>query len=126
MAIGEEVSSSIDANLLYDELLNAFHNLFDECKITSRKYKLLKKEHDSLISNFDKLKTEYHNSLARCTKCHDLEILQKENLLLKDTLKKFEIGSKSLNMILINKGHVHKRSGIRLVRNPHQKSNHLH
>nr|AAR96003.1 retrotransposon-like protein [Musa acuminata] len=47
-------------------------------------------EHDSLISNFDKLKTEYHDSLAPYIKCHDIETLQKENLLLKDTLKKFE------------------------------------
>ena len=36
-----------------------------------------------------------------------------------DTLKKFEVGSKSLNMILTNKGHVPKRSGIGFVRSPH-------
>ncbi|CAL9088940.1 unnamed protein product [Musa acuminata var. zebrina] len=34
--------------------------------------------------------------------------ITKENLLLKDTLKKFEVDSKSLNMILANKGHVPK------------------
>ena len=106
MAIGEEVTNLLDADLSFDELLNAFHDLFDECKIINRKYKLLKKEHDSFTCNFDKLKTEYHDSLAPCIKCHDLESLQKENLLLKDTLKKFEVGSKSLNMILTNKGHV--------------------
>ena len=48
MAIGEEVTNLIDADLSFDELLNAFHDLFDECKIINRKYKLLKKEHDSL------------------------------------------------------------------------------
>ena len=110
----------IYADLSFDKLLNVFHDLFDECKIISRKYKLLKNKHDSLVSNFDKLKTEYHDSLAPCIKCHDLESLQKENLLLKDTLKKFEVGSKSLNMILTNKGHVPKRSGIGFVRSPHQ------
>ena len=81
---------------------------------------MLKKEHDSLTCNFDKLKTEYHDSLGSCIKCHDLETIQKENLLLKDTLKKFEVGSKSLNMILANKGHIPKRSRIGFVRNPHQ------
>ena len=120
MAIREEVTNLIDADLSFDELLNAFHDLFDECKIISRKYKLLKNKHDSLVRNFDKLKTEYHDSLAQCEKCHDLETLQKENLLLKDTLMKFEVGSKSLNMILTNKGHVPKRSGIGFVRSPHQ------
>ena len=120
MAIGEEVTDLIDADLPYHELLNAFHELFDECKTISRKYKLLKKEHDSLTCDIDKLKTEYHDSLAPCIKCHDLETLQKENLLLKDTLKKFEVGSKSLNMILTNKGHIPKRSGIGFVRSPHQ------
>ena len=49
MAIGEEVTNLIDADLSFDELLNAFHDLFDECKIISRKYKLLNKEHDSLV-----------------------------------------------------------------------------
>ena len=120
MAIGEEVTNLLDADLSFDELLNAFHDLFDECKIINRKYKLLKKEHDSLTCDFDKLKTKYHDSLNSCIKCHDLETLQKENLLLKDTLKKFEVGSKSLNMILANKGHVPKRSGIGFVRSPHQ------
>ena len=43
MAIGEKVINLIDADLSFDELLNAFHDLFDECKIISRKYKLLKK-----------------------------------------------------------------------------------
>ena len=79
----------------------------------------MKNKHDSLVSNFDKLKIEYHDSLAQCEKCHDLETFQKENLLLKDTLKKVEVGSKSLNMILVNKGHVPKRSGIRFMRSTH-------
>ena len=43
MIIGDEVSSSLDANLSFDELLSAFHDLFDECKLVSKKYKLLKK-----------------------------------------------------------------------------------
>ena len=78
---------------------------------------MLKKEHDCLISNFDK--SEYNNSLAPCTKCHEVETLRNENLLLKDTLKKFEVGSKSLNMIIANKGHVHRKDGIRFVSSSH-------
>ena len=39
MAIGEEITDLIDADLPYHELLNAFHELFDECKTISRKYK---------------------------------------------------------------------------------------
>ena len=42
-------------------------------------------------------------------------------MLLKDTLKKFEVGSKSLNMILTYKGHVFRR-GIGFVRSSHQNS----
>ncbi|CAL9769382.1 unnamed protein product [Musa acuminata subsp. burmannicoides] len=91
MTIGEEVTNLIDADLSIDEFLNAFHGLFDEYKTISRKYKLLKKEHDILINNFDKLKTEHNDSLAPCMKCHDLETLQKENLQLKDTVKKLEV-----------------------------------
>ena len=75
MAIGEGVSNLIDVYLSFDKLLNAFYDLFDEWKIISRKYKLLKKEHDTLVSNFDKLKIKHNDSLAPCTKCHDLEIL---------------------------------------------------
>ena len=100
MAFEEGVTDLINADLPYHDLLNAFHELFDECKTISRKYKLLKKEHDSLTCDFDKLKTEYHDSIAPCAKCHDLETLQNENLVLKDTLKKFEVGSKSLNISL--------------------------
>ncbi|CAL9135723.1 unnamed protein product [Musa acuminata var. zebrina] len=58
---------------------------------------------------------EHHDSLNSCIKCHDLETIQKENLLLKDTLKKFEVGSKSLNMILTNKGHAPKEVGLDLL-----------
>ena len=36
MAIGDEVTNLIDADLSFDELLNAFHDLFDECKIISK------------------------------------------------------------------------------------------
>lgn len=63
MAIRDEVSSSLNANLSFDELLSAFHNLFDECKLVSKKYKLLKKEHTSLVSDFDKLKIEHDDRL---------------------------------------------------------------
>ena len=73
---------------------------------------MLKKEHASLVSDFDRLKIEHNDSLASCTKCDQLEMLRKENLLLKETLEKFEVGSKFLNIILANKGHIHKRSGI--------------
>ena len=45
MAIGDEVSNSLDASLSFDELLYAFHDLFDECKLVSKTYKLLKKEY---------------------------------------------------------------------------------
>ena len=116
----DEVSSSLDANLSFDELLSTFHDLFDKCKLVSKKYKLLKKEHAYLVSDFDKLKIEHDDNLAPCTKCNQLEILRNENLLLKETLEKFEVGSKSLNMIFANKGHVHKRSGIRFVSSAHQ------
>ena len=77
MAIGDEVTNLIGADLSFDELLNAFHDLFDECKIISRKYKLLKKEHDIFVSNFDKLKIKHNDSLVPCMKCYDLETLQR-------------------------------------------------
>ena len=83
MAIGEEVTNFIDADLSFDKLLNAFHDLFDECKIISRKYKLLKKEHDSLICNFDKLNAEHHDSLNSCIKCHDLETSKRKTCYLR-------------------------------------------
>ena len=83
MAIGEEVTSSIDANLSFDELLNVFHDLFDECKSISKKYKLLKKEHDSLVSDYNRLNVKHNDSLAPCTKCHEVKTFRKENLLLK-------------------------------------------
>ncbi|CAL9112679.1 unnamed protein product, partial [Musa textilis] len=41
-------------------------------------------------------------------------------LLLKETLNKFKIGSKGLDMILANKGHVGNRSGIGFVRGSYQ------
>ena len=53
MAFEEEVTDLINADLPYHELLNAFHELFDECKTISKKYKLLKKENDSLTCNVD-------------------------------------------------------------------------
>ena len=110
MAIRDEVTSLLDANLTFDELLSAFHELFDECRILSKKYNSLKKEHASPISNFDRLKVEHNDSLASHTKCDELELLQKKNLLLKKTLEKFEVGCKSLNMILTNKGHVYRKA----------------
>ena len=120
MAIGDEVSNSIDANLSFDELLSTFHDLFNECKLIIKKYKLLKKEHASLVSDLDRLKVKHNSCLTPCTKCDELEILKKENLLLKETSEKFEVGSKFLNMILANKGHVHRKSGIRFVSSSHQ------
>ena len=94
--------------LSFNELLSAFHDLFDECRILSKKFNCLKKEHAILNNEFEKLK--YNNpSLPLCTKCEHLEALEKENMLLKETLKKFKVGSKSLNMILANKSHVHRR-----------------
>ncbi|CAL9078853.1 unnamed protein product [Musa textilis] len=43
MALDDKVSSSFEANLSFDELLNTFYDLFDEYKLVSKKYKLLKK-----------------------------------------------------------------------------------
>ncbi|CAL9074737.1 unnamed protein product, partial [Musa textilis] len=51
-------------------------------------------------------------SLPPCSKCEHLEVIKNESLLLKETLNKFKVGSKGLDMILVNKGHVRKRSGI--------------
>ena len=77
MAIGDEVSSSLDVNLSFDELLSAFHELFDECRSLSKKYNSLKKDHAILNVEFEKLK---HNnpSLSPWTKCEHLEALKKK------------------------------------------------
>ena len=85
----------------------------------SKKFTCLKKEHALLNTEFEKLK---HDSplLPPCTKCENLEALKKENLLLKETLEKFKIGNKSLNMILANKGCVHSKGGIGFVSSSHQ------
>ena len=50
-----------------------------------------------------------------------LKSLKKKNMLLHETLEKFEIGSKSLNMILANKDPIHRRDEIGFVSNTHQK-----
>ena len=69
--------------LPYDELLNAFHDLFDECKLVDKKYKLLKKEHASLASEFDKLRNKHDDSmLAPCTKCKKIYSFKKDNIFL--------------------------------------------
>ena len=80
MAYGDEVSNSTKAHLSFDELLSTFHDLFDECKLVNKKYKLLKKEHASLVNDFDRLKIKHDDSLAPCTKCDELETFKKENL----------------------------------------------
>ena len=41
MALNDEISDSNESYLPYDELLKAFHDLFDECKLVGKKYKLL-------------------------------------------------------------------------------------
>ena len=62
-----------------------------------------------------------NTSLPQCTKCKHLEALEKENLLLKETLEMFKVGGcKSLNMILANKGHIYRRGGIGFVSSSHQ------
>ena len=67
MAIGDDVSSSLDVKLSFNELLSAFHELFDECRSLSKKYNSLKKDHAILNVKFEKLK--YDNpSLPLCTK----------------------------------------------------------
>ena len=72
MAIGDEVTSSLDTNLSFDELLSDFHELFDEFRILSKKYNSLKKEHASLVSDFDRLKIEHDDSLTPYIKCHEI------------------------------------------------------
>ena len=114
MMLNDEVSDSIESYLAYDDLLITFNDLFDECKLVRQKYKMLKKEHASLASDFDRLKFEHNDSLAPYIKCDELEMLKKKNLQLHEILEKFEIGSKSLNMILASKNHVYRRDGIGL------------
>ena len=112
MTIRDEVTSSLDINLSFNELLSAFHELFDECRTLSKKYNSLKKEYTSLVSNFGRLKIGHDDSLSPCTKCHEVETLKKDKLLLKETLERFEVGCKFLIMILANKGHVHRKGRI--------------
>ena len=45
MAIGDEVSSSLDVNL-------SFHDLFNECTIMSKMFNCLKKEHAFINNEF--------------------------------------------------------------------------
>ena len=90
-----EVNNSTEVSLPYDEILNVFHDLFDEYKLIGKKYKLLKKKHASLVSEFDKLRNEHDDSmLAPCTKCEELDLVKNENVLLKQMLEKIKIGSK--------------------------------
>ena len=114
MALGGEVCDLINEDLSFDELSIAFHELFDECRTISKKFNLLKKEHALLQNKLDNLQT------PPCTKCEHLEAIKNENLLLKETLNKFKVGSKGLDIILANKGHVANRSGIGFVRGSHQ------
>ena len=51
MALNDEVSDSIKSYLAYDDLLIIFNDLYDECKLLGKKYKLLKNEHASLLVN---------------------------------------------------------------------------
>ena len=90
------------------------HELFDKYRIISKKFNLLKKEHVLLENKLDNFQT------PPCTKCEHLEAIKNENLLLKETLNKFKVGSIGLDMILANKGHVVNRSGIGFVRGSHQ------
>ena len=53
--------------------------------------------------------------LTHCTKYEELDLVKNENVLLKQTLENFKIGSKSLNMILGNKSHVYRKVGIGYV-----------
>lgn len=88
MTLNDELSDSIKSHLVYDDLLIAFNDLYDECKLVSKKYKLLKKEHASLVIEFDKLKNEHDDSiLASCTKCDEIDSLKKENALLQEILE---------------------------------------
>ena len=68
MAIGDEVSGSLDVNLSFNKLLSAFHDLFDECRIMSKKFNCLKKEHTLINNEFEKLKHD-NPLLPLCTKC---------------------------------------------------------
>ncbi|CAL9120996.1 unnamed protein product [Musa textilis] len=119
MAVGEVVIELFNKDLNFDELSNVFHELFDECRVISRKFNLLKKEHALLVSKFDSLKLNTL-SFSPCSKCEHLETLKKENLLLKETLDKFKVSSKTLDMILANKGHIHKKSGVRFASGSHR------
>ena len=67
-----------------------------------------------LQDKFDSLQT------PPCSKCEHLEAIKNENLLLKETLNKFKVGSKGLDMILAHKGHITNRNGIGFVKGLHQ------
>ena len=60
-----------------DELLEAFHDLYDVQKV-HKNYSLLKRDHVSLVNGFDALKNKYDNYMSTssisCTKCEDLEL----------------------------------------------------
>ena len=61
VAFDDEVCDSIETSLLYNKLLDAFHDLYDEFKLVGKKYKLLKKNHTSISSKFKILKNEHGN-----------------------------------------------------------------
>ena len=67
-----------------------------------------------LQDKFDNIQT------PPCSKCEHLEAIKNENLLLKETLNKFKVGSKGLDMILAHKGHIANRNGIGFVKGLHQ------
>ena len=47
MAFDDEIYELTKTSLSYNELFDAFHDLYDELKIIGKKYKLLKKDHVS-------------------------------------------------------------------------------
>ena len=114
MALGEEICDLFNLDLSFEELSIAFHELFDECRTVSKKLSILKKEHALLQDKFDSLQT------PPCSKCEHLEAIKNENMLLKETLNKFKVGSKGLDMILAHKGHIVNRNGIGFVKGLHQ------
>ena len=93
--LNDKVNNSIESYLAYDDLLIALNDLYDECQVVGKKYKLLKKKHASIVSEFDKLRNEHDDSmLASCTKFDEIDSLKKENALLQKMLENFKIERK--------------------------------
>ncbi|CAL9093950.1 unnamed protein product, partial [Musa textilis] len=65
MALGDEVSELFNEDLSFNELLNAFHELFDECKSISKKFNLLK-EHALLQDKLGSLQTPSLPPFSKC------------------------------------------------------------